>query len=144
MSPGSRPIQGTRPTSMSTTPARTMSRPKPMRILPMFIVAGSMRPACIEGGLRQARPGSARRCSLLIGRRARLGDHRPSAYSLEKPLLAGGGGWRLLAEVTIGLARDAAAVRGADDEADLQQIRLDELGQGLGFVVDRRGDGLEP
>src|SRR5262245_58822673 len=122
MSPGNRPSQGTRPTSRSTTPARAMSRPKAMRILPRFIVAGSMRPAWIEGGLRQARPGSARRSSLRCALRAPLGADEPAA-SLEQSLLAGGGGWGLLAEVAIGLAGYSAAVWRADDEADLQQIR---------------------
>src|SRR6059036_1675423 len=34
MSPGRRPIHGTRSTSTSTTPARAIRRPKAMRILP--------------------------------------------------------------------------------------------------------------
>src|SRR6185436_20886797 len=64
MAPGRRPTHGTRPTSTSTTPARAMRRPKAMRILPMsFIVAGTVRPDWVEGGLREARAGSARRCS---------------------------------------------------------------------------------
>ena len=40
--------------------------------------------------------------------------------------------------------RRAATVRGAHDVADLQQEGLDDLGQRLGLVVDRRGDRLEP
>src|SRR5262245_33263547 len=41
-----------------------------------FIVAGSLRPACAEGGLTRMRPGSARWCSLLCVPRARLGVPR--------------------------------------------------------------------
>ena len=43
----------------------------------------------------------------------------------------------------VGLGRDRA-VRASAREADLQQIGLDQLGQGLGLVVDGGGDRLEP
>src|SRR6185369_17392898 len=49
--------------------------------------------------------------------------------SLEETLLAGGGGRGLLAQVAVGVTGDAAAVRGAHDEADLQKVGLDQLRQ---------------
>src|SRR6185503_17455966 len=50
---------------------------------------------------------------------------------------------RQLSKMSICLARDAPAAGLAGDEADLQQIGLDDLGQRLGVVVDGGGDGLD-
>src|SRR5262245_52941469 len=58
-------------------------------------------------------------------------------------LTTGRAGRRRLAEMHVGLGGDAAAARLARDEADLQQIRLDQLAQRLGIVVDGRGQGLD-
>src|SRR5262245_60369739 len=147
-STGRRPIHGTRPTSSITTPAMAIRRPKAMRIL--AIGAGSMSPALIEGGLRWMRPGSARRCSSVALHEPGLEVTGSSAYialagaaSSEQALLAGGGGGGLLAEVAVGFAGHAPAVRGSHDEADLQEIGLDQLRQGLGLVVDGGGDRFE-
>src|SRR5262249_54295333 len=49
-----------------------------------------------------------------------------------------------VAEVPIRGWRRAAAARRPHDEPDLEQIGLDQLGQRLSVVVDRRGDRLEP
>src|SRR2546426_12206264 len=102
MSPGRRPIHGTRPTSTSTTPARAIKSPKAMRILPTSFMT-----------------------------------------SFEEALLPGGGGGGLLAQVPVRLTGDASAVGRPHDEADLQEVGLDHLGQSLGLVVDGGGDRLE-
>src|SRR2546425_3776353 len=102
MSPGSRPIHGTRPAATSTTPTRASSTPNAMSALPT----------------------SFRR-------------------SLEETRLSGGRRRRLLAQVHVRLAGHAAPVRRPHDEADLQEIWLDHLGQRLRLVVDGGGDRLE-
>src|SRR5512134_562121 len=106
MSPGSRPIHGTRSKNTSTSPRTAITTPS----------------------TTSARPSSA------IGVIVSL---------LKEGPLAGGDGWRLLAEVHVSLARDPAAARLARNEADLQQIWLDDLGQRLGVVVDGGRDRLD-
>src|SRR5439155_7080441 len=102
MSPGSRPSNGTRPASTSTTPTRASSAPSAMSAL------------------------------LTSFRR-----------SLEEAGLAGGRRRRLLAQVPVRLAGHAPTVRRPHDEADLEEIRLDHLGQRLRLVVDGGGDRFE-
>src|SRR5262245_58178141 len=63
--------------------------------------------------------------------------------SLEEACLSGGRRRRLLAQVQIRLAGHAPAVRRPHDEADLEEVRLDHLREGLRLVVDGGGDGLE-
>ena len=47
------------------------------------------------------------------------------------------------AEVPVGLERGDAAARRAADEALLQQVRLDDLLQGIARLGQRRGNGLD-
>src|SRR5437879_12787700 len=104
MSPGSRPIQGTRPTSTSTRPTRAIKRPKPMRSLPRsFTVAGAWR-------------------------------------AFEEPLLAGCRGGRLLAQMPVGFPGDPPPVGRAHDEAALQDVGFDHLGQSPRHDVHGAGD----
>src|SRR5262245_11420090 len=49
-----------------------------------------------------------------------------------------------VAEMSIGGGRRAPAARGPHDEPDLEKVRLDQLGERLGVVVDGRSDRLEP
>src|SRR6266850_4685393 len=103
MSPGSRPIHGTRPTSTRTRPTRAIKRPKAMRILPTSFTESSR----------------------------------------EQSLLTQGRGGRLFAQMQVRLAGHPPSVGRAHDEADLQEIGLDHLGQRLGLVVDGGGDRLQ-
>jgi len=49
---------------------------------------------------------------------------------------------RLQAEVTVGLWRGATAGGGTGDEADLEKIRFDDVHQGVDFLLESGGDGL--
>src|SRR5438093_13635579 len=67
-----------------------------------------------------------------------------SSLKRERPLGRGRCGGRPLAEVRVRRGHRAPAARLAGDEADLQQVGLDDLRQRLRVVVDGRRDGLEP
>src|SRR3989442_13173630 len=125
MSPGSRPTQGIRPASASTTPMTAMNRPKKMRSLPTsFMAAASASPArCMDGLVRtSAAP--------------------PCPRSFEQSRLPARRRRRLLAEVQVRVASDPPAGGRADQEGDLQQVGLHELDERLGLVVDGGGDGF--
>src|SRR5437867_11809503 len=102
MSPGSRPIHGTRPASISTMPTTATTTPTMTRARPISDMA-----------------------------------------SLEEAPLPAWRSGRLPLQVQVCLARYPPPRRRADHEADLQEIRLDELRERLGLVVDRRRDGLD-
>src|SRR5262249_20034399 len=103
MSPGSRPIHGTRPASISPMPTTAMTTPTMTRV----------RPTSDMASLEEA--------TLPAWRRGRL------------PL-----------QVQVSLAGDPPTRRRAHHEADFQKIRLHQLRERLGLVVDRRRDGLDP
>src|SRR6266446_6854522 len=67
----------------------------------------------------------------------------PSPLDGQQSLPAGSSG-STDSEMSIGRRRRLAAGRRTDEEADLEQERLNDLGQRLGLIVDRRRDGLEP
>src|SRR5215510_11663781 len=59
-----------------------------------------------------------------------------STASLEEPALAGRCRRRLLAQMQVGLPGHPASGGRADHEGDLQQIRLHQLDERFGLVVD--------
>src|SRR5437867_12682696 len=77
------------------------------------------------------------------GDRSRRGSCRCRSRLFEEPLLAGGrGGW-LLTQVQVRLAGHTPAGGRPHDEADLQEIGFDQLGEGFRLVVDGGRDRLE-
>src|SRR5712691_4045724 len=102
MSPGKRPIQGTRPASINMKPTTAMTTPT----------------------MTSARPIS-------------------DMASFEEATLTAWGGGRLLPQVQVCLSGHTPPSRCAHHEADLQEVGLHQLGEGLRFVVDRRRDGLD-
>src|SRR5215468_11079453 len=65
--------------------------------------------------------------------------------NLERKLgLPAGRDRQLTAEVRIGGGGRPPPIGTAHDVPDLQQKRLDDLGERFGLVVDRGGNGLEP
>src|SRR6266508_5537350 len=74
-----------------------------------------------------------------------IGELPAGSLLLERQLrLASGGRRRSVAQVGVSGRRGLPPVGGADHEADLEQERLHDFGQGFGFVVDGGGNGLEP
>src|SRR5262245_4354428 len=102
MSPGSRPIHGTRSASIRTMPTAAMTTPT----------------------MTRARPTS-------------------DMASLEEATLPAWRRGRLPLQMHVCVTRDPPTRGRAHHEPDLQEIRLDQLRERLGLVVDRRRDGLD-
>src|SRR5258705_13497894 len=98
-------------------------------------------------GRRPARtttiPTTAITSPMTIRARPRSFTTAPSSLK-QRALARGRPGRRLLAEMRVALAGDPPAARLPGDEADLQEIRLHDLGQRLGVVVDGGRYRLDP
>src|SRR5512132_1896354 len=93
------------------------------------------------------RPASRRMTPTTAIRRPKTISSLPTlsiiVFSFEEPALLRGLVLHGPAEVHVGVAAHPPAGRAAHQEADLQQVRLYQLGQRLRFVVDGGGHRLD-